>query len=38
MNLAENRIRMRIPGLARFTVGVPFPHVQAIPEQVHNSL
>ena len=38
MNLGENRIGMRIRRLA-WSPAVPrFPHSQAIPDRVHNSL
>jgi hypothetical protein len=38
MNLGKNRIEMRIPRLARTPSASLFPHSQATPEQVHNSL
>jgi hypothetical protein len=38
MNLAENRIRMRISGVARSLPVPHFPHWQPTREQVHNTL
>jgi hypothetical protein len=38
MNLNENRIGMRILRLARSLAVSHFPHSQAIPDRVHNSL
>jgi hypothetical protein len=38
MNLGENRIGKRILRLARSPAVPRFPHSQAIPDRVHNSL
>jgi hypothetical protein len=38
MNLGENGIGMRILRLARSADGPHFPHSQAIPDRVHNTL
>jgi hypothetical protein len=38
MNLGENRIGMRILQLARSPAVPRFPHSQAVPDRVHNSL
>ena len=38
MNLNENRIGIRILRLARSLAVPRFPHSQAIPDRVHNSL
>jgi hypothetical protein len=38
MNLGENRIGMRIHRLAWCPAVPRFPHSQAIPDRVHNSL